>query len=265
MRHRSDPQSRAGSAKLTRHYIIALLVFIFGFTSATARAGSDFAAPAAKIWIATSQRFRLCSLLSQWSFAHGHLPARRGKSSVRLGRRRKCYARMVQIHRPFHFRHDVYASLHWARAILLGERVKSRVFFEHHQEDSSALELWFSIRADFSSLEQTLFSPTTLSSAASAPATFENLAAAFTGGRFTNPQLASILISAPLVESPYGPCCMASGCSHPECRRASLIRPHPAFPSLSSRELTGARTFQAMILWAAARFCSPRLHRARQV
>jgi hypothetical protein len=60
----------------------------------------------------------------------------------------------------------------------------------------------FSVRGDLSSLEQILFSPTTLSSAASTPASFENLAAALTGAKYTNPQLAAVLTSAPVVESP---------------------------------------------------------------
>ncbi|HZR63557.1 MAG TPA: hypothetical protein VFA85_00320 [Terriglobales bacterium] len=62
----------------------------------------------------------------------------------------------------------------------------------------------FSVRADLSSLEQILFSPTTLSNVASTPATFDNLSAAVTGAKFTNPQLAAALTSAPLVESPLG-------------------------------------------------------------
>jgi hypothetical protein len=65
--------------------------------------------------------------------------------------------------------------------------------------------LWtfgFSASGDFSSQEQALFAPTTLSNVASVPATFDELAAALLASKFTNPQLASVLTSAPLVESP---------------------------------------------------------------
>ena len=61
----------------------------------------------------------------------------------------------------------------------------------------------FSVGGNLSSMEQSLFSPTTLSNVASVPSTFDDLAAAMLSGKYTNnPQLASVLTSAPLVESP---------------------------------------------------------------
>lgn len=61
----------------------------------------------------------------------------------------------------------------------------------------------FSVAGNLSSLEQSLFSPTTLSNIASAPATFNDLAAGLLSANFANnPQLGTILTSSPLVESP---------------------------------------------------------------
>lgn len=61
----------------------------------------------------------------------------------------------------------------------------------------------FSVAGDLSSLQQSLFSPTTLSNVASVPSTFDDLAAAMLSAKFTNnPQLASVLTSAPLAQSP---------------------------------------------------------------
>jgi hypothetical protein len=63
--------------------------------------------------------------------------------------------------------------------------------------------LGFSAAGDLSSLEQSMFSPTTLSNVASARATFDDLAAAMLSAKFANnPQLGAILTSSPLVDSP---------------------------------------------------------------
>lgn len=63
--------------------------------------------------------------------------------------------------------------------------------------------LGFSAAGSLRSLYQSLFSPTTLSTVASVPATFDDLAAAMLSGKFTNnPQLGAILASSPLAESP---------------------------------------------------------------
>jgi hypothetical protein len=62
--------------------------------------------------------------------------------------------------------------------------------------------LGFSVTADLSSIQQTLFSPTTLSNVASVPSNFDDLAAALLAAKFTNPELAAILTSAPLAQSP---------------------------------------------------------------
>jgi hypothetical protein len=53
-----------------------------------------------------------------------------------------------------------------------------------------------------SNLEQLFFAPTALTSVASVPATFDDLAAAMLTGKMTDPQLASILTGAPLRSSP---------------------------------------------------------------
>jgi hypothetical protein len=64
----------------------------------------------------------------------------------------------------------------------------------------------FSVAGNLFSLEQALFAPTTLSTVASVPSNFEQLSAAMLSSNFTNnPQLGSILTSAPLVESPLAP------------------------------------------------------------
>ena len=55
---------------------------------------------------------------------------------------------------------------------------------------------------DFSTQEQSLFSSTTLSNVASVRSNFDDLASAMLTSKFTNPQLASALTSAPLVDSP---------------------------------------------------------------
>lgn len=65
----------------------------------------------------------------------------------------------------------------------------------------------FSVAGDLSSMEQSAFSPTTLSNVVSTPSTFEDLAAAMLSSKFANnfannPQLANTLTTAPLVESP---------------------------------------------------------------
>jgi hypothetical protein len=61
----------------------------------------------------------------------------------------------------------------------------------------------FAAAGALNSLEQSLFSPTTLSNVASVPATFDDLAAGILSAKFTNnPQLGTVLTSSPLVESP---------------------------------------------------------------
>jgi hypothetical protein len=60
----------------------------------------------------------------------------------------------------------------------------------------------FSAAGDISTREQSLFSPTTFSNAASVPASFNDLASGILASTFTNPQLASVLARAPLAESP---------------------------------------------------------------
>jgi hypothetical protein len=61
----------------------------------------------------------------------------------------------------------------------------------------------FSVRGDYSSLEQSLFSTDTLSNVASTPATFSDLAAGLLASKFTNnPQLGAVLTASPLAESP---------------------------------------------------------------
>lgn len=67
------------------------------------------------------------------------------------------------------------------------------------------LTLNFSVTGDYSSVEQFLFATTTLSNVASVPATFEDLAAGLLTARSGNPQLTTILGSAPLVDSPLRP------------------------------------------------------------
>jgi hypothetical protein len=81
---------------------------------------------------------------------------------------------------------------------------------------SSRVNFGFSASGDLSSVAQSLFSPTALASAASVPATFDDLAAALLTSRFTNPQLASALAGASLAESPvrnllYGERVLTSG------------------------------------------------------
>jgi hypothetical protein len=63
--------------------------------------------------------------------------------------------------------------------------------------------LGFSVGGNLSSMEQSIFAPSTLSNVASTPATFEDLAAGLLSSKFTNnPQLGTILGSSPLVQSP---------------------------------------------------------------
>ena len=63
--------------------------------------------------------------------------------------------------------------------------------------------LGFSLGGNLSSMEQSIFAPSTLSNVASTPATFEDLAAGMLSSKFTNnPQLGTVLASAPLVQSP---------------------------------------------------------------
>jgi hypothetical protein len=62
--------------------------------------------------------------------------------------------------------------------------------------------LRFSTAGDYSNQEQSQFAPTTLGNVASAPGTFDDLAAALLASKFSNPQLASAFAAAPLVESP---------------------------------------------------------------
>lgn len=57
-------------------------------------------------------------------------------------------------------------------------------------------------RADLSNLSEFLFSPTVFASVASVPATFGDLSSAVLTGTYTNPQLASLLTGAPIVDSP---------------------------------------------------------------
>jgi hypothetical protein len=78
------------------------------------------------------------------------------------------------------------------------------------------LTFTFAARGDLSTLEQSLFTPTTLSNASSVPATFDDFASALLSSRFTNVQLESVLAAAPLAESPvrnlvYGDRVLTSG------------------------------------------------------
>lgn len=63
--------------------------------------------------------------------------------------------------------------------------------------------LGFSAAANYSTLEESLFAPTTLGNLASVPSNASDLAAGLLAGKFTNnPQLGVILNGSPLVESP---------------------------------------------------------------
>ncbi len=63
--------------------------------------------------------------------------------------------------------------------------------------------LGFSLGGNLSSMEQSIFAPSTLSNVASAPATFSDLASGLLSSKFTNnPQLGTLLTSSPLVQSP---------------------------------------------------------------
>jgi hypothetical protein len=58
------------------------------------------------------------------------------------------------------------------------------------------------VSADYRTFAQYLFQPTALSVLSQTPATFDDLAAAFSLGQFSNPQVASILTGTPLFASP---------------------------------------------------------------
>ena len=61
----------------------------------------------------------------------------------------------------------------------------------------------FSVAGDLSSIEQSLFAPSTLSNVVAVRSTFDDLSAGILSSKFTNnPQLASALTTAPLVDSP---------------------------------------------------------------
>jgi hypothetical protein len=61
----------------------------------------------------------------------------------------------------------------------------------------------FSLGGNLSTLEQSLFSPTTLGNVASVPSTFDDLAAGVLASKFTNnPQLGTVLTGSQLIESP---------------------------------------------------------------
>lgn len=63
--------------------------------------------------------------------------------------------------------------------------------------------LGFSVSGNLSSMEQSIFAPSTQSNVASTPATFQDLASGLLSSKFTNnPQLGTILTSSPLVQSP---------------------------------------------------------------
>jgi hypothetical protein len=88
-------------------------------------------------------------------------------------------------------RYSTLNSLNHALSLNLSEKIAPR------------LTVRFSGAADYSSLAEYIFSPSTFSTVASAPSSFDELAAAVLTSKFTNnPQLGSILTSAPLLESP---------------------------------------------------------------
>jgi hypothetical protein len=63
--------------------------------------------------------------------------------------------------------------------------------------------LGFSVAANYSTLEESLFAPTTLGNVAAVPSTANALAAGLLAGNFTNnPQLGVVVTNSPLVESP---------------------------------------------------------------
>lgn len=63
--------------------------------------------------------------------------------------------------------------------------------------------LGFSVAANYSTLEESLFAPDTLSNVASVPSNFNEFSSALLSGNFSNnPQLGVILTNSPLVESP---------------------------------------------------------------
>ncbi len=73
-----------------------------------------------------------------------------------------------------------------------------------------------SVSGAINSLSDSLFVPTSLSTVASTPATFDQLSSAIVGGRYTNSPLTAALTSAPVVESPaawvlYGNRLLTSG------------------------------------------------------
>ena len=74
--------------------------------------------------------------------------------------------------------------------------------FNNRRKLAPRWTLGFSVAGDYSNLEQSMFAPTTLSTVASVPATFDDLAAGVTGKFTNNPQLGVALTNAALVESP---------------------------------------------------------------
>jgi hypothetical protein len=60
----------------------------------------------------------------------------------------------------------------------------------------------FSVSGDYRTFAQFLFQPTSLSILSQTPATFDDLAAAFSLGQFSSPQVASMLTGTPVVASP---------------------------------------------------------------
>ena len=62
--------------------------------------------------------------------------------------------------------------------------------------------LTFTASAGLSNYEQSIFNPSALTTVASIPTTFDDLASAILGGSFTNSQLASILTATPPLQSP---------------------------------------------------------------
>jgi hypothetical protein len=203
MRHRLDPQSRAGSAKLTLHYIMALLVFIFGCTTAPLRgqeAISPPPQPRSGLQLLTVSGYAAyypsglptTGSLQQGAANLGSDLAEGGSATIGWSKftDRSTFAMTYTPAYTGRVRYSSVNAFNHAFSLNTTRKIAPRWTFG------------FSVRGDFSSLEQAFFAPTTLSSAVSAPATFENLAAAFTGARFTNPELASIVTSAPLVESP---------------------------------------------------------------
>jgi len=87
-------------------------------------------------------------------------------------------------------RHSEWNALNHALMLSAGRRFGRR------------WDLHFSAVGTASSMYQYLFAPSTLSTVAAVPASFDDLASAVLAGRFTNEQLASALTGAPVMESP---------------------------------------------------------------